>query len=246
MEILGIDVGGSGIKGAPVETTSGAMLAERLRIPTPEGAKPKPVARAVAEIVESFHWTGPIGIGFPAAIQHGVCRTASNIHKKWLELDTVALFEEAIGQKVVVVNDADAAGLAEMTYGAGRGQRGVVLIITIGTGLGTALFTNGQLLPNAELGHIEINGVEAEVRASDAARKREDLSIEKWTRRFDEYLVRLEKLLWPDLIILGGGGGRKADRFIPSLHVRAAVVPAQLENEAGIIGAALAARPASA
>lgn len=241
MEILGIDIGGSGIKGAPVDIDTGAFLAERCRIPTPDPSKPRPVAEAVAEIVRNFNWVGPVGCGFPAAVRGGVSLTAANIHKKWIGTNAAELFSEATGCPVCVINDADAAGMAEMTFGAGRGRQGVVLIVTVGTGLGTALFTNGQLLPNAELGHIEINGQDAELLASDAARKRNGLPWEKWGERFDTYLRHLEKLLWPDLIILGGGASKKHERFISLLTVQAEVVPAQLLNDAGIVGAALAA-----
>ena len=242
MEILGIDIGGSGIKGALVDTETGELLAARYRIPTPEKSKPDPIAAVVAAIVEHFDWKGPIGCGFPAVIRGGVSLTAANIHKKWIGTNVAHLFSNATGCPVCVLNDADAAGMAEMTFGAGRDRQGTVLIITIGTGLGTSLFTNGHLYPNAELGHIEINGVDAELHASDAARKREKLSWKKWAKRFDDYLNHLEKLIWPDLIILGGGISKKHDRFMPYLSLQAEIVPAELRNEAGIIGAALAAK----
>lgn len=242
MEILGIDVGGSGIKGAPVDTDTGELLASRYRIPTPEKSKPDPVAAVVGAIVEHFEWRGPIGCGFPAVIRGGVSYTAANIHKKWIGTNVAHLFSNVTSCPVYVLNDADAAGMAEMTFGAGRDRMGAVLIVTIGTGLGTSLFTNGHLYPNAELGHIEINGKEAEQRASDAARKRNKLSWKKWAKHFDEYLNHLERLIWPDLIILGGGVSKKHDRFMPRLTVQAEVVPAELRNEAGIIGAALAAK----
>jgi len=242
MEILGIDVGGSGIKGAPVETETGVLLAPRYRLPTPENSKPKVVADIIGEITKHFDWHGPVGCGFPSVVQDGVILTAANIHKKWISVNAAELLSQATGCAVQVMNDADAAGLAEMTFGAGRGRMGTVIIVTIGTGLGTAFFTNGHLLPNAEMGHIEIDGQDAELRASDAARKREKLSWEKWARRFDIYLNRLERLFYPKLFILGGGVSSQADKFIPQLTVRAEVVPAQLFNEAGIVGAALAAR----
>jgi len=241
LETLGIDIGGSGIKGAPVDTETGALLAPRYRIQTPKPSKPRPVAETVAEITQHFEWNGPVGCGFPSAIRQGVALTAANIHKKWIGTNVSELFSENTGCPVTVINDADAAGLAEMAFGAGRDKRGVVLIVTIGTGLGTALFTNGHLLPNAELGHIEINGYDAELRASDAARKREKLSWRKWASRLDEYLHHLEDLIWPDLIILGGGVSKKHDRFLSLLTVQAEVVPAQLLNEAGIVGAGMAA-----
>lgn len=241
MEILGIDVGGSGIKGAPVDTEAGALSAPRFRVPTPTPARPGQVAEAVAEIVRNFDWHGPVGCGFPSAVREGKVLTAANIHKSWLGTDATSLFTEATDCPVTLVNDADAAGLAEMSFGAGKNRPGVVLVVTVGTGLGTALFTDGCLLPNAELGHIEIDGVDAEWRASDAARKRDDLSWKKWAQRLDRYLQTLNALLWPDLIILGGGVSKKADRFVPLLTVNTEVVPAQLQNEAGIIGAAMAA-----
>jgi polyphosphate glucokinase len=241
MEMLGIDIGGSGIKGAPVDTDQGVLLVPRYRVPTPESARPAQVSESVAQVVRHLGWKGPIGCGFPAALRAGVALTASNIHKSWIGTNAAALFEEATGCPVAVVNDADAAGLAEMTFGAGRGRKGVVIVVTLGTGIGTALFTDGCLLPNTELGHIEINGMDAEARASDAARKRERLSWKKWARRLNEYLGRLEFLFWPDLIILGGGASKKYEKFIQYLNIQAEIVPAQFLNEAGIVGAALAA-----
>lgn len=242
MQILGIDVGGSGIKGAPVDTQTGGLLAARHRIPTPIPAKPRAVANVVGEVVHSFDWHGLVGCGFPAVIRGGVALTAANIHPRWVETNTETLFGETTGCLVKVINDADAAGLAEMAFGAGRGRQGTVLIVTIGTGLGTAIFVDGHLVPNTEMGHIEIRGGDAEWRAADAARKREKLSWKKWAARFDEYLRTMERLLWPDLIILGGGVIKQMDKFVPLLTVQADVVPAQLLNDAGIVGAALAAR----
>jgi polyphosphate glucokinase len=242
MKVLGIDVGGSGIKGAPVDTKTGELLEARHRIPTPEGAKPKAVAGVVAEVAAHFHWDGPIGCGFPAAVQHGIARTAANIDVSWIGTDIASLFTRKSGCPVHAINDADAAGLAEMAFGAGKGRDGVVLIVTIGTGLGTCLFTDGVLLPNTELGHIEIACGDAELMASDAARQRDRLSWKEWAKRFNTYLNALEKLVWPDLIILGGGASKKHDRFFPYLTVQAEVVPAATLNEAGIIGAALAAQ----
>ena len=241
MQIMGIDIGGTGIKGAPVDTETGKLLAERQRLLTPEGAKPKAIARTVAELVAAFKWEGPVGCGFPAVVRSGTVYTAANIHKSWIGTPVEQLFGEAINRPVRVLNDADAAGMAEMHFGAGVGEKGVVMIVTIGTGLGTAIFTNGQLLPNTELGHIELECLDAELQASDAARKREKMSWKKWSKQFNKYLGRLEALLWPDLIILGGGAVKKFDEFAPALTVRARVVPAQFMNEAGIVGAALAA-----
>ena len=242
MEVLGIDIGGSGIKGAPVDTERGILLAPRCRIPTPKPSKPKRVAKILGEIVAHFDWTGPVGCGFPAVIQHGVALTAANVDKRWIGIDAEALFSKACGCPVRVINDADAAGMAEMSFGSGQSRKGVVLIVTIGTGLGTSVFIDGYLLPNTELGHIEIECEDAETFASDAARKRNKLSWKKWAKNLDEYLCALEKLIWPDLIILGGGISKKHDQFVPNLNVQAEVVPALMLNEAGIIGAALAAK----
>jgi polyphosphate glucokinase len=241
MEVLGVDIGGSGIKGTVVDTETGSLMAPRIRIATPSPSKPKKVAEVVTEIVDHFNWKGPVGCGFPAIVQNGVTMSAANVHKKWVGTNAEELFTRATGCPFRVVNDADAAGLAEMKFGAGRDRDGVVLIVTIGTGLGTALFTDGHLLPNAELGHIEIDCDAAELMASDAVRKRDNLSWKEWTKRFDKYLCQLERLLSPDLIILGGGVSKKSENFIPYLTVRTEVVPAQLLNEAGIVGAALAA-----
>lgn len=242
MEFLGVDIGGTGIKGAPVDTENGELLAPRIRILTPDSAKPKPIAKVVADIVQHFNWQGPVGCGFPAVVQNGVVYSTANIHESWLGLNADRLFEEATALPVHVVNDADAAGLAEVTFGAGKDQAGVVMIVTIGTGLGSALFINGQLVPNTELGHLEIGGEDAEKRASEAARIREDLSWKRWGGRFNIYLQTLEKLFSPDLFILGGGGAKSFNRFAEFLKVRARVIPAELGNEAGIVGAALAAR----
>ena len=242
MQILGVDIGGTGIKGAPIDTDTGALLAERHRIPTPEGAKPKDVAATVADLARHFDWHGPIGVGFPAAIRNGVALTAANIHKSWIGTNVAELFSGAAGCPVRVINDADAAGLAEMTFGAGKGRMGVVLLVTIGTGLGTALFTDGHLLPNTDLGTIEIDGMMAEVRAAGVVREREGLSWKQWAKRFDRYLNTMERLFWPDLIILGGGVGQGFEHFHKYLTVQAEVVPARLRNQAGIVGAALAGR----
>ena len=240
MKVLGIDIGGSGIKGAPVNTKKGELLAPRFRVPTPEGARPKDVAKVVARITGHFNWGGPVGCGVPAVVQHGITRTAANIDDAWIGTDAARLFTKKSGCAFHIVNDADAAGMAEMAYGAGKDHDGVVLIVTIGTGLGTSLFTNGVLLPNTELGHIEIDGEDAELNASDAARKRDGLSWKEWAIRFDTYLNSLEKLIWPDLIILGGGGSKHHEKFFQYLTVQAEVLPAATLNEAGIIGAALA------
>jgi polyphosphate glucokinase len=241
MKILGIDIGGSGIKGAPVDTDSGELLADRYRLPTPSSAKPDPMAATVAEIVQHFKWQGPAGCGFPAVVKEGTVHTAANVSKQWIGVDANQLIQKATHCPATVINDADAAGLAEMRFGAGRDQHGVVLVVTLGTGIGTALFSSDQLVPNLELGHLEIRGVDAEELASDAARKRQDMSWEKWAKRVDLYLTTLERLLWPDLIIIGGGVSKKYEKFLPLLTLRAKVVPAEMRNEAGIVGAALGA-----
>ena len=241
MKVLGIDIGGSGIKGAPVDTDTGALLAPRFRLLTPSPAKPKPVAETVAKISKHFSWKGSLGVGFPGVVRKGVTLTAANIHKDWVGLNAAKFIKKTTGRKSCIINDADAAGLAEMTFGAGKGRQGVVLLITIGTGLGTAIFTDGHLVPNSEFGHLEMNGEEAEWFASDAARKREKLSWKKWGRRFNQYLQMMERLIWPDLIILGGGISKKHELFKPYLTVQAEVLPAQMLNEAGIIGAAVGA-----
>lgn len=243
MQVLGIDIGGSGIKGAPVDIEKGVLVGERYRIPTPQPAKPNPVAETVAEIARHFDWKGPIGCGFPAVVQQGITRSAANVHEDWIDADAAGLISKATGCPTKVFNDADVAGLAEMAFGAGRGRKGVVLVVTIGTGLGTSLFTDGVLLPNTELGHIEFNGNDAEFSASDAARKREDLSWKKWGKRFDAYLNYLHKLFWPDLIILGGGASKKFEKFSEYMTVPTELVTAEALNEAGIIGAALAGQP---
>jgi len=239
MKILGVDIGGSGIKGAVIDTATGQLLGERQRIVTPQPATPLAVAATLQQLVRQLDWHGPIGIGFPARVQHGIVKTAANIDDSWVDVDAMSLFSKVTGQPVRIVNDADAAGLAEVRFGAARERQGVVLLITIGTGLGTALFIDGQLVPNTELGHILLKGRLAEHYAADAARKREDLSRKKWAKRFNRYLKRLEFLLSPDLFILGGGASAKFDRFKQYLNPDAEVIPAATLNHAGIIGAAL-------
>lgn len=240
MTIMGIDVGGSGIKGVPVNIETGEILEDRFRLPTPRGAKPSEVADTVAEVLKHFHWSGPVGIGFPAVVRNGITYTAANIHKSWIGANAEQLFYQVTGCPAFVLNDADAAGMAEMKFGVGREHpQGVAIMITIGTGLGTALFVDGKLVPNTELGHIEIRGKDAEKRASDAARQRKEMSWEEWGVKFNEYLNAMERLFWPDLFILGGGTSKMFSKFVPYLHVQAEVVPAQLLNQAGMIGAAL-------
>ena len=240
MPILGIDVGGSGIKGAPVNTETGELMAERVRIKTPKEAEPEPIAEVVAEIANSFNWKERIGIGFPAPIKGGVAMMAANISEKWVGLNADELFTKTTGCTCRMINDADAAGLAEMKFGAGRGQPGTVIMITLGTGIGTAIFHRGHLLPNAEFGHLDMNGKEAEHRASDAVRQHEDLSWKKYAKRLNKYLAEMEKLFWPDLFIVGGGISKQSEKYIPLLDIETPIVPAQFLNEAGIVGAALA------
>lgn len=235
---LGIDIGGSGIKGALVDTQAGCFVGERHRIPTPQPATPQAVAETVQAIVEHFDYSGPLGVGLPAVVQQGVARTAANIHHDWIGTHAEALLHEATGCPTRVVNDADAAGIAEMHFGAGRGCQGVVMVLTLGTGIGSALFTNGQLLPNTELGHLLVGDVEAEHHASDATRKREELSWSTWAARLDEVLHAYQALWWPDRFILGGGVSKKHAKYLGLLTVGAEVVPASLLNQAGIIGAA--------
>jgi len=242
VDVLGIDIGGSGIKAAPVDITTGTLTAERVKVPTPRPALPNAVAEAVTKLVADFSWSGPIGLTFPGVVIGGITRTAANLDPAWIGLDARALLGQAAGQEVSLLNDADAAGVAEMTFGAGAGVPGTVLLLTFGTGIGSALFTNGQLVPNTEFGHIEIHGRDAEERASERARELHDLSWGKWAGRVGEYLGHVEALLWPGLFIIGGGISRKADKFIPLLsNVRGRIVPAVMQNNAGIVGAAMAA-----
>jgi polyphosphate glucokinase len=238
---LGIDIGGSGIKGAIVDVAAGAFFSERLRIPTPQPATPKQVAGVVSAITDHFEWKGPIGCGFPAVIQSGIARTAANVDSSWIGTDAEALFSDATGQKVAVLNDADAAGLAELRYGAGQGLEGVVMLVTLGTGIGTALFIDGTLHPNTELGHLELNGLECERYAASSVRKSQDLSWEEWASRLNEVLNLYRRLLWPDVFIIGGGISKKHSKFFPHLNVSAKLLPAEMRNRAGIIGAAASA-----
>jgi polyphosphate glucokinase len=239
--VLGIDIGGTGIKGAPVDVEKGELVGDRLRIPTPDGGAPGDVARVVAEIVAHFDTTGPVGCTFPAVVQHGIARTAANVDQAWIGTNAQELFQEQVPRPFIVVNDADAAGIAEMEFGVGKGVKGTVMMITLGTGIGSALFTDGVLVPNTEFGHLDIRGKAAEARASEKVREDHDLGWDKWAKRVNEVLAHLEALLCPDLFIIGGGVSKKSDKFLPHLDTRADVVPAQLLNQAGIVGAALAA-----
>ncbi|MGK5112641.1 MULTISPECIES: polyphosphate--glucose phosphotransferase [unclassified Geodermatophilus] len=238
---FGVDIGGSGIKGCLVDLDKGELQGERLRIETPQPSLPEPVYDVVARIVDHFDWQGRIGVTFPGVLKRGVAHTAANVDKSWLGTDLAAGLAERVPDGVQTLNDADAAGLAEMRYGAGRDRNGVVLMLTFGTGIGSALFTDGVLVPNTEFGHIQVDGEDGERRASAAARDREELSYPAWARRVDRYLDVLEASVWPDLIIVGGGVSKKAHKWVPLLSTRTPVVPAELLNDAGIVGAALAA-----
>ncbi|MFC3688055.1 polyphosphate--glucose phosphotransferase [Aquipuribacter hungaricus] len=242
---VGLDIGGSGIKAAVVDVDAGELVAERVRIPTPEQARPDDVARVADEVVDAVVAAGPeptvraVGVGFPAVVRQGVTTTAANVHADWIGAPAAELIGAALERPVLVANDADVAGLAEIRFGAGRGVKGVVLVTTLGTGIGSALFVDGLLVPNTELGHIELDGVDAESRAADSAREREDLSWKDWAKRLQKYYTLLDTILQPDLIVVGGGVSKKHEKFLPLLELRTTIVPAELRNEAGIIGAAV-------
>jgi polyphosphate glucokinase len=242
-KILGIDFGGSGIKGAPVDAKEGKLLAEKYRIPTPYPADPKSVVLVIQKLVRHFKWEGPMGLAFPSVVQNGVVKTAANISKSWIGVNAAKMIMNATGLPTHVVNDADAAGMAEMKFGAGKGVNGSSLLITVGTGIGSVLFINGKLVPNTELGHVYLpSGIEAESFASDAVRQNDNLDWDEWGERFNIYLQEMERLFWPELIIIGGGVSKKADLFLDHLHLNSKIVIAKSRNEAGIIGAAIAAR----
>ncbi|WP_306327537.1 polyphosphate--glucose phosphotransferase [Streptomyces venezuelae] len=244
MNVFGVDIGGSGIKGAPVDLERGALAEERHKVLTPQPATPDGVAGCVVEVVEHFGWTGPVGVTFPGVVTGSTIRTAANVDKSWIGVDAGTLLSERLGGRpVTVLNDADAAGLAEMTFGAGRGRKGTVIMLTLGTGIGSALFVDGRLVPNTELGHLELKGHDAETRASTKAKEDEDLSWDHWaTRRLRKYLAHVEMLFSPELFIIGGGVSRKADKFLHLIEgIRAEIVPAELQNNAGIVGAGMAA-----
>jgi polyphosphate glucokinase len=238
---FGVDIGGSGIKGGLVDLEQGRLVGERLRVDTPQPSLPPTVYTAVAGIVASFGWTGRVGVTFPGVIKNGVAYTAANVDKSWIGTNVDAGLDQLIPGTVETLNDADAAGIAELRYGAGRDCEGVVLMLTFGTGIGSALFVDEVLVPNTEFGHIQVDGEDAERRASAAAREREDLSYPEWAKRVDRYLHVLEASLWPDRIIVGGGVSKKAHKWVPLLTARTPIVPAELQNDAGIVGAALAA-----
>ena len=239
---LGIDVGGSGIKGAPVDLDKGEFAQKRLRIDTPAESTPEAVCDVIAEVVDNFdevRSSSPIGVTIPGVVQHGVVKTAANIDKSWIGCEIEKLLEDRLQHDVVVVNDADAAGVGELEFGAAKGHQGLVILTTLGTGIGTAIFNRGVLVPNSELGHLEIDGVDAETVAASSAKTREDLSYDEWAERLQVYYRRLEDLLWPDLIVVGGGVSKDSDEFLPLLDLRTPIIPATLKNKAGIIGAAV-------
>ncbi|WP_433872076.1 polyphosphate--glucose phosphotransferase [Saccharopolyspora sp. CA-218241] len=241
---FGVDIGGSGIKGCPVDIDGGVLAEERMRVPTPQPSTPDAVADVVAEIVEKFSWTGPVGITLPCVVKDGEARTAANVDKGWIGTDAQALFAERLGlrrDEVVVLNDADAAGIAEMRSGAGAGHKGLVVVLTFGTGIGSAMFVDGALVPNTEFGHIEVDGKDAETEAAASVKDTLDLSYPEWAPRVSRYVRALERFLWPDLLIAGGGVSKKAHKWIPLLDTRTPVVAAELKNDAGIVGAATAA-----
>lgn len=245
---VGIDIGGTGIKGALVDVKKGELVGERLRVETPAGGRPNDIAEVVGELIRAIDpegQAGTIGICFPAVVQHGVTKSAANVSSEWIGLDADSLFTRLIGKPVHLINDADAAGVAEMKFGLGRKQKGVVMMTTLGTGIGTALFINGDLVPNTELGHLEIDGVDYESKASFAAKERENLSWQEWAARLQHYYTKLEDLFTPDLFVVGGGVSKEHEDFLPLLKLRTPIQPAKLKNAAGIIGAAWVANKAS-
>ena len=237
---FGIDFGGTGIKGAPVDLEKGRFAQERVRIKTPSKSTPDNVAEVFVDLLDAFpDATGPVGVTVPGVVSHGVVQTAANIDRDWIGTDADTLFTRATGREVHVVNDADAAGLAEVRYGAARGVKGLVIVTTLGTGIGSALVHNGVLIPNSELGHLEVDGHDAEKRAANSAREREELSWKDWARRLQRYYSAVERLFSPDLIVVGGGVSKEANEFLPLLRLRTKIVPAELRNNAGAVGAAL-------
>lgn len=236
---IGIDFGGSGIKAAPVDLAAGEFAGDRERIDTPDSSTPEAVARIMAQLIDRFPAaTGPIGVTVPAVVRHGVVHSAANIDKSWLGTDAHTMLTETLGREVLVVNDADAAGVAELRYGAAKGRDGLVIVTTLGTGIGSAFLYDGVLVPNSELGHLELDGADAETRAASSAREREGLSWEDWAERLTRYYRHVERLFSPDLFVVGGGVSKHADQFLPLLDIDTEIIPATLRNTAGIVGAA--------
>lgn len=238
---IGIDIGGTGIKAALVDTRKGALASERVRVETPSGGEPEEIAQTCVELLEKLdpNQKRSVGVCFPAVVKHGFTQSAANVSKRWIGLDADKLFSKALGRQVHVINDADAAGVAEINFGAGEKSKGLVIMTTLGTGIGTALFYDGRLIPNAELGHLQIDGVDYETKASFAAMERENLSYAQWAERLQRYYSTLEALLVPDLFIVGGGVSKHHEKFLPLLNLKTKIVPATTKNNAGIIGAAV-------
>ncbi len=240
---FGIDVGGSGVKGGIVDLNTGQLIGDRLKLPTPQPATPAAVAKTITAVVKEFGWTGPLGVTYPGVVTSGVVRTAANVDKSWIGTNADDVFSAALdGQAVTVLNDADAAGLAEEHFGAGKDRDGVIVLLTFGTGIGSAVIHNGILLPNTEFGHLEVGGMEAEHRAASSVKEKNEWSYKRWALEVTKVLVAIENAIWPDLFIAGGGISRKADKWIPLLENRTPVVAAALLNTAGIVGAAMAAQ----
>ena len=247
--VVGIDIGGSGTKGASVDLAAGRFAAPRVRLPTPSPATPDRVADVVVELLAQLDAPGPVGLTLPAVVRGGIVETAANIDETWIGTNALELFGRATGRPVAVINDADAAGLAEVRFGAGRGRSGVAVVITLGTGIGSAVFVDGTLVPNTELGHLPLHHGDAEDWAADSIREQEDLSWAQWAHRLEQYFEVVERVLWPQVIIIGGGVSKKSHKFLPHIDIRTELVPAELHNDAGIVGAALVATgqgPASA
>jgi polyphosphate glucokinase len=238
---FGIDIGGTGMKAAVVDLSTGDLVGERFRIDTPQPATPAAMSTVVVELVRHHDWQGTIGCAFPAVVRNGVVGSAANIDESWIDVDADRIFTDALGAAVHMINDADAAGLAEVRYGAGRGRNGVVMMLTFGTGIGSGLFNDGVLVPNTELGHLQLDGVDAESRAAASAKKRDDLTWEQWATRVERYLRHVEALFSPDLFIVGGGASKRADRWLPHVSIDTEIAVAALANNAGIVGAALVA-----
>lgn len=241
---FGIDIGGTGMKAAPVDLATGELAGDRYRIDTPQPADPPAMALVVEQLVQHFDWTGPVGVAFPTVVRNGIVHSAANIDDAWIGVDAAGVFGTATGGPVHVLNDADAAGVAEMRFGTGRGRGGVVIVLTFGTGIGSGFFVDGHLAPNSELGHLEVDGVDAELRAAASARGRDNLSWEQWADRVQRYLTEVVKLFSPELIIVGGGASKKPDKWLPYIDVGVEIEVASMANSAGIVGAALMA-PAS-
>lgn len=238
--VLGIDIGGTGIKAAPVDTASGICAGPRTRVATPQPATPPTLVAAIRRVIHELNWSGPIGVGFPGVIKDGIVTTAANLDQTMIGADLQALLSHDLGTpQVGAVNDADAAGLAEVAYGAAKGQPGVVVMITLGTGIGTAVLSNGRLVPNSELGHILINGIEAEQTASGRAKVDDGMTWKQWSGHLLDFIKEIERLLWPDLFVIGGGISAEFRSFCEHIRSRTPSVAAQLGNDAGIIGAAL-------